>query len=362
MVAASRRTALLLILALSWLAPGVANANSDAAADPDAGADHDIARAKATARALTEAIATELNHKPDATVVSQEDVRAMLSLEAERAIMGCDDENSCLSELSDALGARLVVSAWLTRIEKRYQLSVSVFDSTSATVAARDTVDGASVDDVLQKLPYLMGKVWSASGGAIPEEQVRVYVRDAKVDAVAFPLRNVDGWSPWTIGALQVLLTVCAGFPFVAVPGIALCSGPLAIGGLSVLAVWVGDHFGVERGPLLWPMLIAYGLALVGFIPATAAYVWFAAGRYTATDDAFLLSDLGTAIGAISVLGGGMLALGSVPIAYALLAEPKSPTDDGSGFPGLFSPGHPDAAAVVEPPLPSRQLASNVRY
>lgn len=75
-------------------------------------------------------------------VVSDEDVRSLLSMEAQRAVLRCDEESSYLSEISGALDARFVVSTQLTKLGRRYQLTVSVFDADRARVTARKAVEG----------------------------------------------------------------------------------------------------------------------------------------------------------------------------------------------------------------------------
>jgi hypothetical protein len=89
---------LLGVLLSGGLLSSAARADPSTVVESDAGADYDLARARSTASALTAAVTSALGDKPDAVVLSQDDVRRMLSLEAERAVMGCDDEASCLAE------------------------------------------------------------------------------------------------------------------------------------------------------------------------------------------------------------------------------------------------------------------------
>lgn len=354
---------------------------------PEAGevgdsADYDVARANATSGALTASITSALADKPDADVVSQEDVRKMLSLEAERAVMGCDDEASCLAEISDALGARLVVSGRLTRVDRLFQLNLSVFDSTTATVAARKTVTGTTVDDVMEKVPYAVGQVWKQSGHQVKEEKVRAYVRDIDVDIAAFPLRAA-GLSPWTIAGIQTCVGPCAACAASGLPGVACllpCAGP---GVFTLLSVWVGNWLGTERGTLGWPLLASYliagctgglgaalalgsivGFITIGFLSLPAEI--FADGRDPTqaeldsvapyTQAAFLGGVAGLYLGILGTSAG----LLTVPALYAWEAAPKPPDDEGASFPSFFASAAP--SPVPEQMAPPRLRAAAIRF
>jgi hypothetical protein len=71
-----------------------------------------------------------------ADVVSAEDVDALLSHERDKQLVGCEQE-SCLAEIADALGADVIVQGRLSRVDGGYALSVTALDSHSAQIVGR---------------------------------------------------------------------------------------------------------------------------------------------------------------------------------------------------------------------------------
>jgi TolB-like protein len=92
----------------------------------------------ATAATVTGFVVASLGVYRTLDVVSGEDVRNMIALEATRSAAGCD-EASCLSEISDALGAQLVVSGAVARLGNASVVTINLFDSTRAQALGRVT-------------------------------------------------------------------------------------------------------------------------------------------------------------------------------------------------------------------------------
>ena len=74
----------------------------------DRGAVHLQRTANEEAVALGEALTQELSRRGFFEVISAGDIRALLGVERQRALLGCSD-SSCTAELSGALGARFVL-------------------------------------------------------------------------------------------------------------------------------------------------------------------------------------------------------------------------------------------------------------
>jgi hypothetical protein len=97
------------------------------------------------------------------TVITQEEITALLGLERQRTLAGCDQAN-CTAELAGALGADGVLMAHIARLETVVQLDLKVISASSgerrATFATRvgrdveilDALDEAARSLALQLL------------------------------------------------------------------------------------------------------------------------------------------------------------------------------------------------------------------
>lgn len=143
------------------------------------------------------------------------------------------------------------------------------------------------------------------------------------------------------IVALPCALLAAYGCPAViCVP----CVLPAANG---YLAAYVGDRFGKNRAPAIWPVLAAYASALVTTVAGITVFVLLSPALTGGITDPVVVG-----AGGIALLAAAMASL-AVPVSYALSAEPKRPGDDGTEIPGWFAPHHPrdkKPKATREPP------------
>ena len=113
-------------------------------------------------------------------VVSMADVRHLADLEGEKQAAGCS-ENSCLTELAGALGARYVVFGAVGPLGRQFLLNLNVFDAASATAVGRVQLRYSAVEElpdmIVAPVHELMSAVASAAqkvaretpiGGATP--------------------------------------------------------------------------------------------------------------------------------------------------------------------------------------------------
>lgn len=75
-------------------------------------------------------------HHPSLEVLTASDMANALGRERQAQLLGCSD-GSCLAELSQALGARYLVSGRLDKIGAKFILTASLFDSTASKSVAR---------------------------------------------------------------------------------------------------------------------------------------------------------------------------------------------------------------------------------
>lgn len=67
------------------------------------------------ARVVMGALVTEMRKLQGLAVLSTDEVKAMIAQAADQALLGCDD-NACLSELAEAIGADVIVIGSITRV------------------------------------------------------------------------------------------------------------------------------------------------------------------------------------------------------------------------------------------------------
>jgi hypothetical protein len=70
-----------------------------------------------TGRIVTDAVVEELRKLQGVSVIGMDEVRAMIDLESQKQMMGCEAETSCLAEIADALGVDGLVIGTLARLE-----------------------------------------------------------------------------------------------------------------------------------------------------------------------------------------------------------------------------------------------------
>ncbi len=77
--------------------------------------------------ALTDMLANSLRQAGDLKVVGKSDIGAVLSLEENRKLLGCDND-SCMAELGGALGVQYLVSGNLSLFGQTYLLNLKLLD------------------------------------------------------------------------------------------------------------------------------------------------------------------------------------------------------------------------------------------
>ena len=155
-----------------------------------------------------------------------------------------------------------------------------------------------------------------------------------------------NGLDPFLIGFLQ-WATPCAVYTLVnpvillgslVCPAIG-CFGCLIPAAAGWTSTFIGDRFGRQRAPALWPIVAAYASMFVTAAAGLVVYVALIGGASAISSGlnneatAFLVG-IGVAL---AISGASTLA---VPIAYAVTADDKKPGDDGSALPGLLEPNH----------------------
>lgn len=90
------------------------------------------------AEALNPVLLTELSRREGMSVVSQADVRALLELEADKALLGCTD-TSCMTDIAGSLGAELLATTTLSKVGSEYVVAMTLIQVEGAKVVRRST-------------------------------------------------------------------------------------------------------------------------------------------------------------------------------------------------------------------------------
>jgi hypothetical protein len=136
--------------------------------------DLEVAEGIPPARAAlwTDAMVQEMQVNSGCTVLSRADIRAVISLEAEKSLLGCDQE-SCLAELGDALGVGELVTGRISRIEGSVLLSLRRTNLRTMVVTSRATDSFAGEDDeVFDFVLWLSRKLVSTDAAVVGNKPI----------------------------------------------------------------------------------------------------------------------------------------------------------------------------------------------
>ncbi len=111
---------------------------------------------EATAEAVTQAVAAELRRFPDLAILTQAELAAVLSVERQKSLVGCQSEQ-CLTELGGALDVQQIVIGSVAKLGQSWILHLQRVDARKATTTASADrrKKGGSIDDVLDELPQM---------------------------------------------------------------------------------------------------------------------------------------------------------------------------------------------------------------
>jgi hypothetical protein len=90
------------------------------------------------ARSLNPLMLAELSRIEGMSVISQDDVKALLELEANKQQLGCTD-TACMTQIAGSLGAELMTTAIITRLSGNWIVSMSLIGVSTAKVVRRST-------------------------------------------------------------------------------------------------------------------------------------------------------------------------------------------------------------------------------
>src|SRR5512138_2167532 len=120
-----------------------------------------------TAAAVTESLAAEVRRRSGVEVITRREIEAVLSLEAQKQMLGCQTD-ACIAELGGALGVERLVAGDLARLGESWLVHLKVVETGKMKVAAQSDrrIRGGTIDDVLDALPPMVAELFPGQGAA----------------------------------------------------------------------------------------------------------------------------------------------------------------------------------------------------
>ncbi len=154
---------------------------------------------------ITTLLTSEIRKRPALSVTTQDDIKALLGFERQKALMGCNDA-VCLAEIGGALGVDQMVTGSLSRAGESLVLALRVVDVHTGLVLRDVTrrVQGGSEDALIDALPGLVADLYPE---ALPELSRGALSASTEVQATHG--RSSAPW--WLVGAGAAVAAVGGG-------------------------------------------------------------------------------------------------------------------------------------------------------
>ncbi len=110
----------------------------------------DAGAGEKTVQSVTDILTAELSELGVFEVLSKEDLKAVLSFEAQKQVLGCSDTD-CLAEISGALGVANLVSGSVGKVAEEYILSLRLTDRLGNELA-RESRRGIALEDLTREV------------------------------------------------------------------------------------------------------------------------------------------------------------------------------------------------------------------
>ena len=156
------------------------------------------------AKIVTGMLSAELGQYEEYDMITGQDLRQMVALEAEKQSIGCADDSSCLAELAGAMGARFVIFGDVGKLDDIIVVNLNLFDSTEAKAAGRGMIQANSLGQLPAQVPpavqqLLFGEKRSGADNAVAAPVI-------KAPAKPFPWMQVGSASGVAVAGFGVAL------------------------------------------------------------------------------------------------------------------------------------------------------------
>ena len=135
--------------------------------------------APSTAINLTQVLSSEIKAMKGTSVIGRDDLKTLLDFEAQKQLVGCTSDSSCLSEIGAALGVDYLVAGHVGKVAESYIISLRLIAPQTVEVKSRVTESYVGAEE------QLVGAVRHAVArllGALPKNK-----------SGSLRLRTVDG-------------------------------------------------------------------------------------------------------------------------------------------------------------------------
>jgi len=139
-----------------------------------------------TAKSLTQAVLAEARRQSGITVMSPDELGSILSLERQKALLGCS-EDSCVAEVAQALGVDRVLVGSVSKLGASWLLHLKLLNAQNGSVASQvdRRLKDKTIDDVLDAYPAAVSELFGGRGTVAtavaqqppPPEPVKVEAR-----------------------------------------------------------------------------------------------------------------------------------------------------------------------------------------
>ncbi|MFH1812176.1 MAG: PEGA domain-containing protein [Pseudomonadota bacterium] len=231
-----------------------------------------------TADNLTQILSVELKKVEGSSVVSRDDIKAMLQLEEQKAMLASCEETSCIAEIGGALGVDRIVVGSVGKLADSYVISLRLINPQQATVESRVTESFRGVEDQLIRAVRHAGrKLLGVGEGATGSLAVSCALAEAEV--------LVDNEAVGTL-PMKTLEKVAAGHHVlkVAKAGFYEWQSDVYVDPSETTAIWVELTEIPERWYQKWWVWTIVGVGGVALVSGAGAAIYYGlAGQSSAT-------------------------------------------------------------------------------
>ncbi len=201
------------------------------------------------ALALTDVVSEHIGNHSKCSVLSRDEIRSVLSFEAEKQLLGCDDDG-CMAELGGALGVDFLVVGSISRLGKSTLVSLKKIDLASLKVLRRitDTSDGTDAE-IAVFVGWMATRLAAGDQVAGPKPKIKKKKQTVQlVEKQPTLWRNMAWTGLWTSLGVMTLTGVTAGTVY----------------GLSAYSQWTRQQPHVDTDSVAIAEQVGPGLAVAG--------------------------------------------------------------------------------------------------
>lgn len=193
---------------------------------------------------ITETLSADIQAQTGRLILTQKDVVALLGLERQKALMGCSENSSCVTEIAGALNAPLVVRGTIGHLGDVWVLNLVLIEAATGAVkqrySSRSEAPSASV--FLDESTLAVRQLFGTDASATPT---------AHGHWVFVTLRGNLGLPPQDIAATTYFGSALAGVQLSPAWSVALGGLFVRGGGAMLRGAWVPFNAGGRFKPVL---------------------------------------------------------------------------------------------------------------